>query len=293
MTIRFGPAGASTSFYTGGHKSSLDMPEWLKKRGLNAYEYQCGLGVNIGEETARRLGQLAAEKGIQMSIHAPYYINLSATDPKIRVKTMGHLLKSLKTAQAMGAKTVVFHPGSGSGGDRKEILARAKAFLEEILAEIMKEGLSNIYLAPETMGKKNQLGSLEEVLELCELGGQVVPAVDFGHIHAVTGGSLTEKSSFALLLEKIEQRLGLHYLQNLHIHFSSIDFTAGGEKRHRTTLETNYGPEFNFLAELLVEKNLTPTIICESAGRQAEDAMIYRDIYLERLNINRKKRRET
>lgn len=284
MTIRFGPAGASALFYAEGHKSSLDMPEWLDKRGLNAYEYQCSRGVNIGEEMAARLGQLAAERGIQLSIHAPYYINLSTTDPEMRVKTRGHLLKSLKVARAMRAKTVVFHPGAGSGGDRREILTRAKAFLKEIMVELEEEGLSGIFLAPETMGKKNQLGSLEEVLELCELGSQVVPAVDFGHMHAVTGGGFSEKSAFAAILNRIEERLGKVYLQNLHIHFSPIEFTGAGEKKHRTTLEANFGPDFKPLAELLVERNLTPTVICESAGRQAEDAMIYRDIYYQLLH---------
>jgi len=283
MTICFGPAGAPKSFYAEGYKSSLDMPEWLKKHGLNAFEYQCSRGVNISEETAARLGRLAAEQGIQMSIHAPYYINLSTTDPEIRAKTRMHLLKSLKAARAMGAKTVVFHPGAGSSGSRKEIMARAKAFLREILAEAKEDGLSGIFLAPETMGKKNQLGSLEEVLELCELGEQMKPAVDFGHIHAVTGGSLSNKASFAALLQKIEEKLGASHLQNLYIHFSPVEFTGAGEKKHRSTLETGFGPDFTPLAELLVERNLTPTIICESAERQAEDAMVYREIYLQLL----------
>jgi len=289
MSIRFGPAGASASFYAERHKSSLEMPEWLKKHGLNAYEYQCSRGVHIGEEMAGRLGKLAVEHGIQMSVHAPYYINLSTTDPEIQVKTKGHLLKTLRVARAMGAGIVVFHPGAASDGNRKEILVRAKKFLKEILAEVKDEGLSGIILAPETMGKKNQLGTLDEVLELCELGEQLRPAVDFGHIHAVTGGGLTDKASFAALLECIEKRLGLFYLQNLHIHFSPVEFTEAGEKKHRTTLDNDCGPDFTPLAELLVERNLTPTIICESDERQAEDAMIYRDIYFRLLDENSRK----
>ncbi|MDD4169202.1 MAG: TIM barrel protein [Desulfotomaculaceae bacterium] len=283
MSIRFGPAGASDSFYEEGHKSSLEMPEWLKNRGLNAFEYQCGRGVQIKDGTAGRLGLLAVEQGIQLSLHAPYYINLSTTDPAMQVKTRGHLIKSLCIARAMGAKTVVFHPGSGSGGDRKEILSRAKVFFKEILAEVEEQALSNIVLAPETMGKNNQLGSLEEVLELCELGEQVRPCVDFGHLHAVSRGGLTEQAAFAVLLDRIEERLGIAYLQDLHIHFSPVEFTAGGEKKHRNGLEPGYGPDFALLAELLIERGLTPTIICESAGRQAEDACTYRDIYFELL----------
>lgn len=279
MQIRFGTAGAPDSFFAEGYKSSLDMPEWLHRRGLNAYEYQCGRGVKIGEDMAIRLGLLAKEREITLSIHAPYYINLSTTDTVLRAKTRGHFLKTCRVAMAMNAKTVVFHPGSGSGGNRRDILTRAKKFFREILLEIDNEGYGNILLAPETMGKRNQLGSLDEVLELCQLGGQVVPAVDFGHIHALSGGMLLNRIAYELLLDRIEEVLGRVYLQKLHIHFSPVEFTSGGEKRHWTTMESQYGPDFQPLAELIAEKGLTPTIICESAGRQGEDAVIYRDIY--------------
>lgn len=277
MTIRFGPAGASDSFYGEGHKTSLEMPAWLENKGLNAYEYQCSRGVKIGEEMAGRLGRLAAERDIQLSIHAPYYINLSTSSPDIKAKSRVHLLKSLAAARSMGAKVVVFHPGAGSGPDRRLLMAAAKTFLKEILIEAEAAGLSGISLAPETMGKKNQLGSLEEVLELCELGA--LPAVDFGHLHAVSGGEFTEAQAYTAVFDLIAARLGREYVQNLHIHFSPVEFTLGGEKKHRTALETGFGPDFRPLAEILAERKLTPTIICESAGTQAEDAILYRDLY--------------
>jgi deoxyribonuclease-4 len=279
MTVYFGPAGASASFYAEGHKSSLEMPEWLSKRGLNAFEYQCGRGVNIGEELAGNLGRLADARGIKMSIHAPYCINLSTQDPEIKVRTKGHFLKSLKIARVMGARIVVFHPGAGRGGDRRDILKRAKTFFKDILREIEAEGLSDILLAPETMGKKNQLGSLEEVLELCEMGSQIVPAVDFGHLHALSGGKCSGKPAYTAILDQIDKRLGKEVVKYLHIHFSPVEYTGAGEKKHWTTLETGFGPDFAPLAELIVERELQPTIICESNKRQAEDAAIYRDIY--------------
>ncbi|RJQ30060.1 MAG: endonuclease IV [Peptococcaceae bacterium] len=280
MSIRFGPAGAPESFYAEGYKSSLDMPAWLKIKGLDAFEYQCSRGVNIGEEAAKRLGALARENNILLSIHAPYYINLSTVDPMIRTKTKMHLIKSLRAARWMGATTVVFHPGSASGGDRQKMLGNAKRLLQEILNEVEEEGLADIMLAPETMGKKNQLGSLEEVLALCELSTYIIPALDFGHLHAVTGGSIIDKASFAAVLDFIEARLGREMLQKIHIHFSPVEFTkAGGEKKHRTLADGQFGPDFKPLAELLVERNLTPVIICESNGKQAEDALVYRSIY--------------
>lgn len=282
MQTRFGPAGNSNSFYEEGHKSSLDMPRWLREKGLNAYEYQCSRGVNIGEETARELGRKAAESGIYLSIHAPYYINLATPDPEGREKTRKHLMKSLMAARWMGARVVVFHPGSGKD-DRSGAMKRATALLKDIAKQAREEGLGDIMLAPETMGKKSLLGSLEEVLELCGAGPNIIPAIDFGHLHAVTRGGFGVEEAFAGVFEKIEAVLGKEALGRLHIHFSPVEYTNAGEKKHMTTRDAGYGPDFSFLAALLVHYSAQFTVICESDGCQAEDALVYKSIYEEVL----------
>jgi len=278
LKARFGPAGNSESFYREGHKSSLEMPAWLREKGLNAYEYQCSRGVNIGEETARKLGVLAAENGVYLSIHAPYYINLAAVGPEAREKTKKHLVSSLTAARWMGAGLVVFHPGSAKD-DRPGAMHRAKELLGEIIRQSREEGLDGILLAPETMGKASLLGSLDEVLELCGLDDCVVPAVDFGHLHAVSRGGLDSKEKFARVLDRIEETLGRGRLERLHMHFSPVEYTAAGEKRHRTTRDQGYGPDFGCLAELLAQRGINFTLICESDGLQAEDALVYKELY--------------
>lgn len=277
MDVRFGPAGNPDSFYREGHKSSLEMPRWLRERGLNAYEYQCSRGVNIGEETARRLGDLAAENGIYLSIHAPYYINLAAIEPDAREKTRKHLFNSLVAARWMGAGVVVFHPGS-AGGDRASAMDRAGKLLAEVVRQAREEGLDGIFLAPETMGKKSLLGSLEDVLDLCSLDDHIVPAIDFGHLHAVGRGDLVSREAFAAVLERVKSVLGRR-LKRLHFHFSPVEFSAAGEKRHRTTRDQGFGPDFESLAPLLLERSLNFTLICESDGLQAEDALVYKSIF--------------
>lgn len=280
LTIRFGSAGAPEAFYDQGHKSSLDMPGWLAQLGLNAYEYQCSRGVKIKEPMARELGEKARQHGIALSIHAPYYINLSTEEPDKRSKTKGYILDSLRAANWMGASTVVFHPGGGPGENRRNSFDRSIALFKEILRDVAEEGLDHIRLAPETMGKMNQLGSLDEVLELCALGEQVVPCVDFGHLNAVTLGMLKTKEDYAAVLDKITNALGHEVVRNLHAHFSPIEFTKAGEKKHWTLLESHlYGPDFAPLAELIWERQLEPTIICESAGTQAEDALVFKGLY--------------
>ncbi|MBE3587760.1 MAG: TIM barrel protein [Thermoanaerobacteraceae bacterium] len=279
MRVHFGPAGNPPSFQAQGHKSSLDMPAWLKARGLDAYEYQSVRGVHIKEDTARKLGELARENGVALSMHAPYYITLGTADAAYREKTRMHLLKSIEAAHWMGASPVVFHPGTGGGEDRAATLKRAMDLLKEILDEAAERGYGDVRVAPETAGKPAQLGNLPEVLELCTVSSRVVPAVDFAHLHAAGGGSLTTVEDFARILDLLESRLGRGAVEHLHVHFSPIEFTGKGEKRHRTLLDEGFGPDFTLLARLLVERNVGATIICESYDRQAEDALVYKAIY--------------
>ncbi len=278
MQVRFGPAGNPDSFYQEGYKSSLDMPRWLAGKGLNAYEYQCVRGVHIKEATARKLGEAARQCGVALSLHGPYYINLAATDPSIKAKTRRHFLDSLRAAHWMGARPVVFHPGGGSKADRAAAFRQARKNLTELLAAAEDEGLGEIIVAPETMGKPTQLGNLEEILEFCTLGKQVVPAIDFGHLHAAGAGALSGEEHFAAVLDRVEEVLGKEAVQCLHIHFSPVEFTSAGERRHRTTLDEGFGPDFTYLARQIIKRDMSPTVICESNGRQAEDAMVYQNI---------------
>lgn len=276
----FGCGGNSDSFYAAGNKSSLNACEYLYGLGLSAYEYECTHGVRLSAAFCASLGKLARDFDISLSIHAPYYINLASEDEAIRQKSIIHILKTLRAAEQMGANGVVFHPGTQGEQNREQAMARAEALLEEIVCQARREGLLNgVQLLPETMGKPGQLGTLGEVLRLCEVADCVRPAVDFAHIHALTGGRLNSNRAFERLLLKIERRLGEDAVRLLHIHFSPIEFGQRGEIRHRSLLDKGFGPDFELLAPLLAEYKLTPTIICESAGRQDEDAMIYKSIY--------------
>ena len=284
MGCLFGPAGNSQAFYDSGGKSSVEVPAWLKKIGLSAYEYQAGRGVRVGQETASEIGKKAAENGIAVSIHAPYYINLCTPDPEKLRKSKDHLLKTMRLAQWMGAGKVVFHPGStGEIGREKAFVNAAKAMEELLTKDIPAWGVTSIKPLPETMGKTNHFGTIQEILEFCR-NLELEPAVDFAHIHALGQGNLRSQESFEEIFERIERALGNHVLHRLHIHFSPIEYTSAGEKRHRTTLQPEYGPDFSFLAKALVKYRLGATVICESDGRQAEDALVFKSIYQQILS---------
>lgn len=277
--MKFGPAGNSDSF-SAVHKSSLAAPRWIADFGLDAYEYQCGKGVNVGEETARRLGETAAGCGIQMSLHAPYFINLANPDPESLKKTVGYIIAACRAADFMGAVRVVIHSGALMKRTRRQAMEIAVPALREVVRACDGEGFGHIALCPETMGKINQLGDLGEVLELCQVDERLLPCVDFGHLYARSLGADEGEEATGRMLDAMAAALGEERAARFHSHFSKIQFTpGGGEKMHLTFDQHEYGPDYLPLMRQLALRGWSPTIICESAGTQAEDAKTMKDAY--------------
>ena len=280
MPAIFGAAGNGDLFYNEGYKASADMPEWLFKFGLDAYEYQCGNGVRIGEETAGKIKDAAEKYKIEMSLHSPYFINLATPDEQKQINSIDYILQSARAAKAMGASRVVVHSGAIGKLTREEALFLAKNTLKNARQTLDNNNFSDIVLCIETMGKINQLGNLDEVLELCSEDERHLPTIDFGHLNARSLGGIKTISDYAVILDKIEDKLGRDRLLCFHAHFSKIEYTKGGEKKHLTFSDNLFGPEFEPLAELIAKKNLSPHIICESAGTQPEDALYMKKAYL-------------
>lgn len=278
MSVLFGPAGNSNSF---PYKSSVDAPRWLREIGLDAYEYQCGKGVNVGEETARTLGARAAEQGIVLSLHAPYFVNPANPDPESLEKTAGYIVAACRAADWMGARQVTVHSGALMKRTRREAAGIAVRNLGEIVKRVDGAGYGHIALCMETMGKINQFGDLDEVLELCQVDERLLPCVDFGHLYARTLGELDGSAgAVAHILDRMRAELGEERASRFHSHFSCIQFTpGGGEKVHLTFAQEEYGPAHEPLMRALAERGWSPTIICESAGTQAEDALTMKRAY--------------
>ncbi len=280
MRANFGPAGNSDSFQKRGYKSFADIPRYVREMGLDCYEYQCGRGVRIAEESAKKLGELAAAEGISLSVHSPYYISLSGIEEEKRLKSIDYVLQTARAAKAMGARRIVVHSGSCGKLSREEALSLAKDTLARCQQALDENGFEEIILCPETMGKVGQLGTLEEVMELCKVSARFLPCVDFGHLNARTFGGIAGKAEFAAILDTMEKELGTDRAKNFHSHFSKIEYTQkGGEKMHLTFADTLFGPDYEPLMELLAQRGYTPTIICESAGTQAEDARTMKQYY--------------
>lgn len=280
MPAKFGPAGNSDSF-SAKYKSSADAPLFLKEMGLDCYEYQCGRGVKVSDKTASAIRANAEKTGIKLTLHAPYFISLSSVEPEKRDNSINYILQSCDAAMRIGADRIVIHSGSCSKMSREEALELAKDTLTRARKQAVEQGFESVHFCPETMGKTNQLGNLTEVMELCRLDDTFLPCIDFGHLNARTFGGIKSIQDYEKMLDEVENALGYDRLKIFHSHFSKIMYTEpGGEKKHLTFEDEEYGPEYEPLMELVAKKNLSPVFICESAGTQAEDALKMKESYL-------------
>lgn len=275
----FGPGGNSDAFKAAGKKSTVEAPEWIRSIGLDAYEFEAGRGVNAGEAVLRKIGEEAKKHGILMSLHGPYFISLSGVEEEKRLKSIDYISRSLAASELLGADTIVIHTGSAATISREEAMRLAADTLEKNL-EV--NGETDIRMGLETMGKVNQLGTLEEVIELCRISPKYHPVVDFGHLNARhIGGHFPDCDSYRRVFDTIGSSLGDEYAYNLHCHFSKIEFTSKGEKKHLTFSDTVYGPDFEPLAEAIIKEGVAPRIICESDGTMSDDALAMKRMWLE------------
>ena len=272
---KFGPAGACERSAAEKIKSTEKLIEWIAANGLTAFEYQCGRGVMVKEPKARLFKQKAEENGIKLSIHAPYFISLASPEEEKRLNSIRYIFESAQAADWMGADRIVVHPGGLGKKSREEATALAKETLAAAQRHLDEQGLGHIHICPEVMGKINQLGNLTEVLDFCTLDERILPCVDFGHLNSRLQGQM----DYGKVLDEIENTLGIDRLRRMHIHFSKIEYTAGGEKKHLTFADEMYGPRFEPLMEELIKRDMSPTVICESAGTQTDDAKTMKNYY--------------
>ena len=280
---RFGPAGVPPIFRT--MKAVLtDVPRLLREEGLDAFEYQAvrwGAKPQIKKEDAEKLGSKAKENDVLLSLHGSYFINFCGGKDVIEASKQ-RLIACATAAEWMKAYVVVFHPGFYSKKPQKEALTNCLKALKEVAEAMRALGIKNVKIGPETMGKHSQLGSLDEVLSLCEQVEQTQLVVDWAHLHARDEGRFKTVDDFRKVVEEIENRLGTEAVRDMHCHFTKVEFTDKGEKRHHIIDETDFGPDFTMLAKVIAEFKLKPVIISESPILDM-DAIKMRDILKKEL----------
>ena len=277
--IKFGPSGNCDSFYEAGYAHTEQAAEFVKNRGLDCFEYSFGRGVKMSESKAISIGEAFAKAGIEISVHAPYFINFANPDDEMAAKSYGYVLDSAKMCKLMGGKRIVFHPAAQGKATRFEAVEKTEERLKILADYIVLNNLEDMIFCPETMGKQAQIGTVEEITSFCQIAPFYTPCIDFGHINAREQGSLKTTEDYLQRLQYMIDNLGYERMKNFHSHFSKIMYSAKGEVKHLTFTDELYGPEFAPLAVALKRFDLHPYIVSESDGTQAEDALEMKNIY--------------
>lgn len=275
--IKFGPSGFCDNF-SENHKSTEEMPEWLKKHGLDAYELSFTNGVRLSDETAEKYGKIFEEANIEVSVHAPYFINFANPDPLMIEKSNMYVVACLEKMKFLKAKKLVFHPGTMMKMTREEAFENTYNNIKGLLGVLDEYGFKNYYLCPETMGKHGQIGTVEEIAKICALDERIIPTIDFGHVNSFGLGCLKTEKDFEKVFEVFKKHLGDRF-NKVHIHFSKIKYGKKGELCHLTFEDNEFGPEFEPLANVLKKYKVEASVICESRGAQTKDAVTMKNIY--------------
>ncbi len=289
--VLFGPAGNSESFYAQGNQETLQTPKWLKEQGkglfeggLDIFEYSFGQGYRMNTPTAEKLGQEFAKYNIELSIHAPYFINFANPDAVMYEKSLGYIKTGIKFMKSFGSKRFTFHAGSCGKETRENAIKLMTERFKEFMPEVEQELDEGMYLNPETMGKQMQIGTWKEIIDLCTISKKLMPTFDFGHINALTQGALKTKEDYQRIFDYCFEKLGEERTKNAHIHFSKIQYGEKGEIRHLTFDDFIYGPDFEPLCDCLIDNKMSCHVICESNGTMAEDSVTMKAMFLNKLN---------
>lgn len=270
-SLHFGVAGVPESC---PDDSSLKGLDCVLATGLEAMEIEFVNGLKMSFETASLLQKKSHQQKIRLSAHAPYFINLNTEDPVKRMQSQDLLLKSLRLAAAAGASDLVFHAGYYGMKNPDETYETIKKSLAEVISLARAERIPT-RLRIETMGKRKQFGSLDEVLNLCrELDG-LFPCLDFAHIFA-REGRVNSYREFFQVLSKVEKKLGPRALKTAHIHISGVQYNESGELRHLNLGESEF--RYEEWLQALDDTGVRGTIICESPSLEA-DALLLKNLY--------------
>lgn len=277
--IKFGPSGSCERFAAEGYSHTIEEAKWLSDLGLDCFEYSFGRGVRISEKTACAIGEEFRKYNVEFSVHAPYFINLATLEEEKAVNNHEYIFSSLKALRWFGGKRCVFHPGSPLKAARDDAMKVLLGRLELVMRLKHEYGLDDLWLCAETMGKKSQLGDLEEVISMCKDYDTLLPCIDFGHLNARDCGVIKGYDDYKRIVDRLADGLGDFKTINMHVHFSKIQYTDKGELRHLTFADEKYGPDYEPLMRLIADYKLEPYIACESAGTQTMDALAMKNYY--------------
>ncbi len=270
--LRFGPAGVPLS---APERSTLAGVAQVRALGLDAMEMEFVRGVKMSENMARKVGAMAKEKDVVLTAHGPYFINLNSSESTKVEASRRRIYQTARITWIAGGYSIVFHAAYYGKVIREKVYEKVKEEMKKILRQLEDEGI-DIWVRPETTGKETQFGTVEEIVKLSEELPQVLPCIDFAHLHARSVGRYNTYDEFRDVLAYVEEHLGSEALNNMHIHVSGIEYGPKGEKRHLNLRDSDMN--YQELLRVWKEFDIKGVVISESPNLEG-DALLLKKIY--------------
>lgn len=249
--------------------------EEVKNLGLGAMELEFVRSINITKEKAPEVKKAADKNDVVLTCHAPYFINLNSSEKKKLKASIDRILNSARIANLCGAYSVCFHPGFYQKEPKEKVFEKIKGNIKEISKTIKNEN-NKMWLRPETTGKESQFGNINELLEISSELDNVMPCIDFSHLHARSNGKYNSYDEFSEVLKSVEKKLGKNGLNNMHIHLSGIAYSEKGEKNHLNLMHSDMN--YKDLIKAWRDFRIKGVVISESPNIE-EDALLMQKDY--------------
>ncbi len=270
--LNFTTAGMPLRTGKGSYPQAFDI---LKEMNLDGMELEFVHGVRMNPEYREFVKKIREENNYAITAHAPFYINLNSKEEDKIEASVVRIIETAKTAYEAGAFSITFHAAFYMGKDKETVYNQVKSKITQI-SELLKQEKINVWIRPETTGKSTQWGDLEEIVRLSKEFDNVLPCIDFSHLHARSGGEYNTYDEFSKILETVGNEIGTYALENFHGHLAGIDYSSKGEKKHLNLEESDMN--YKDLLKAMKEFGIKGALVCESPNIE-DDAKLLKTYY--------------
>ena len=272
-SLKFVTAGQPICNGSAGYDKAFDI---LQNLNLDGMELEFVHGVRMSPANRVLVKKISKEKNMVLTAHGPYYINLNSKEDEKIAASITRVLDTARMGKELGAYSVTYHAAFYMGMKPEDVYKKVEKSMEEICKTLDEEG-NDIWVRPETTGKATQWGDLEEIVKLSKDFKQVLPCVDFSHLHARTNGLYNTYDEFCKIFETIGNEIGAYALENFHAHIAGIEYGPKGEKKHLMLKESDMN--YTDLLKAFKKFDVKGVVVCESPIME-QDAVLLKDYYL-------------
>ena len=272
-TLKFVTAGQPICNGSAGYEKAFDI---LEKLNLDGMELEFVHGVRMSPANKKIVKESAPAKNMVLTAHGPYYINLNSKEEEKIEASIKRVLDTARTGKELGAYSVTYHAAFYMGMNADDVYKKVENAMEQI-CQVLDEEKNDIWVRPETTGKPTQWGNLEEIVKLSKDFKQVLPCVDFSHLHARTNGLYNTYDEFCKIFETIGNEIGTYALENFHAHIAGIEYGEKGEKKHLMLKESDMN--YKDLMKAFKKFDVKGVVVCESPVME-DDAQLLKEYYL-------------